>query len=1114
MKQPLLKKLTALKNTYLCCKLKFINLNIIMNKAVIILFLLLVNTLIGYTQSTIFTIPNTYNTSQNQYYWKNHPPYPGYWQQDVHYKIQAEIIDSLNIIDGKFYELTYWNNSPFALKELYFHLHENAFQPGSHYHDLNENNNVTVKFGKYEEKGLGTVIENLKINNKPVRTEIDNTILKVFLNEPLAAGDSTVVTCSFKTYWDNGTMRRRNKTYEEFGLKHFDGVHWYPIVSVYDSKFGWTTDQHLDKEFYANFGTFDVALTFPQEYIVEATGDLINKEEVLPDSLRQKLDLKNFAKKPFNEAPSQIVKREYGKTKTWIYHAENVHNFAFTADPSYRIGELEWKGIKIITLAQEQHASKWQLSGPFTKEVIKIYSNDFSMYAWPKIIIADAKDGMEYPMLTLDNGTYPQHQGLLAHEVGHMWFYGMLGSNETYRASLDEGFTQFLTVWSMDKILGEKRDRIGNNKYIDRYVDSTNTRYESLYYPYLNHVVEGYDEPLNTHSSGFNGALRHSGNYGLVYYKTGTMLYNLKYVLGDSLFLNAMKHYVNKWKFAHPYPEDFRQAIIEYTQVDLNWFFDQWLETTKYIDYGISKVKKSKDTIINGVRFEKTAITFERLGRMQMPIDFTVITKDNKTYRYHIPNTWFIKDSSSNKTLPKWFGWDLLHPTYTAELDIPKKSIKSIEIDPSRNLADIDLINNFWKKNNIRSTQFDHRVPNLVRWDKQRNFLRPDVWYNSVDGIQLGVHIEGSYFGKFNYASTVWGNTTLANSTTYNYDNGFIPFAFTLQTRYNTTKFWKQSSLHKYASYYGGISNVKFGFEKIFRKQDQRNSRYSKIFFNIKSIRNYKNYEHYLLYPEMWGNGSLQSGLNNNSLNVGFYKNYFYKNGTGEYTLNLRSPFVYSDYNYSWINLNSINAINVSKFELRSRVFAQIGLSTVYPLESALMLSGANNEELLENKYTRANGFIPYNWVGYNATTNHFHQGGGLNIRGYSGYYAVENSSKNGTDSLFEGYYSNSGASWNIELDFDKFIKIKTKGVLKNLKFDTYLFNDMGLLSFNQPNKNVLLGRFRVSSGIGTALTIKMSPYNINPLVLRFDMPLFLNSPPFEENYFQFRYVLGVNRTF
>ncbi len=194
-------------------------------------------------------------------------------------------------------------------------------------------------------------------------------------------------------------------------------------------------------------------------------------------------------------------------------------------------------------------------------------------------------------------------------------------------------------------------------------------------------------------------------------------------------------------------------------------------------------------------------------------------------------------------------------------------------------------------------------------------------------------------------------------------------------------------------------------------------------------------------------------------------------------------------------------------------MFAQISNSLSYPLESALMLNGANSEEMLDNKYTRARGIVPDNWLGYGAGTNHFHHGGGLNLRGYSGYYAIEDYKTNGTDSLFQGFYSNTGASWNFEIDFDRFIKIRPK-FTKNLKLDTYLFSDMGLLSFQKTKEEYIPGRFKMDAGVGTALTIKFSPYNITPLIIRFDMPLFLSAPPAGEEYFQFRYVVGVNRAF
>ena len=1081
------------------------------------IYLLLLFIVAQITIAQITTLPkNTFRSAENKLYWKNKLPRADYWQQDVHYIIDATLDDSLNTITGNSYKLVYWNNSPNTLTELYFHLFQNAAQPGSYYENLNQNNKIPIKYGKYEEEGLGTTTENIQVNGETVKIELDNTIMKVFLNQPLASGDSLVVTMKFRTYYDNGSMRRRMKFYETFNTKHFDGVFWYPSICVYDQKFGWTTDQDLDKEFYHDFGTFDIALTFPQEYVVDATGVLTNEAEMFPDSLRAKLDIKNFAKKPLNEAPSIIIPKEKGKTKTWRYHAENVHNFAFTADPLYRIGEVVWNGVKVITLAQEPHASKWQLSGWYTAQVIKTYSNDFGMYDWPKIIVADAKDGMEYPMLTLDNGTYPQHQYLLSHEVGHMWFYGMVGSNETYRAFMDEGFTQFLTVWSMDKIVGKTRARVHPNKFVNKYLDSSDNRYENLYYPYLNHVTENYDEQLNTHSCAFNGAVRHSGNYCLVYYKSGTMLYNLKYVLGDSLFIGAMKHYVQKWKFAHPYPEDFRQAIIEYSKTDLNWFFDEWLETTKYIDYKVKNVKQvhsdNKKSTYN--------ITFERIGRMNMPLKFTVVLEDGRKQNYLIPNTWF-KPQTSDIILPKWYGWDLLQPTYTAKIDITYDTakvaatpeIKSVIIDPEMLLADADNSNNQWGKKTNRTWQFDHRVPQAESWKYRRNYIRPDVWYNGFDGIQLGAHAEGKYFNKYNYHISVWGNTTIGQylQTPTDKKPQYIAFNAIYNRQLNHVS--KELTANSQLAFNAGIWKGILGIEKIFRKQDQRNARYTKVSVFAKYLVNQYNYQPYLLYPTEWGVRNQSTQWVNASFNISVLRNYVYTKGSGTVNFSLRAPFIASDYNYSQLTGEAKNSYAVTKkLDLRTRAFAQLGLGGI-PLESSLYTAGANQEQMIDNKYTRAIGFVPNDWLGYQSTTNHFQYGGGLNLRGYAGNLCTEKISTSKGDTIVTAYNGQSGGAVNMELDFDKHIKLKAKGLTKNIHFDMYGFFDAGIMNYKVLNKNYW-SSMRMDAGLGTCMTLKFSPYDVTPLTIRADFPLWINTPVVGENYGAFRWMLSVNRAF
>lgn len=1068
--------------------------------------------------ATVFCLPTLfaqapiyvgkYATPENPHYWKNNPLLPkDYWQQDVAYTIKATINDAEDVIEANEFSVVYTNHSPHALKEVYFHLYENAFQPQSYYHQLWRANKLEPKFGKKEAQKLGTVTENWLVDGQAVITELDNTLLKVKLNKPLLPGESIALSCQFKTYWDTGEMRRRNKTYQSFGYKHFDGVHWYPIVCVYDAHVGWHTDQHMDKEFYANFGSFDVWLTFPQEYVVEATGVLQNEEEVLPNDLKQKLQLTNFANKPFNSAPSVITPREPGKTKTWHYFATNVHNFAFTADPTYRFQVLDWRGVQVIALAQEPHAARWQKSADFTRQVMEVFSHDFGKYIWPKIIVADANDGMEYPMLTLDGGVYPDHQYLLAHEVGHMWFYGMVANNETFRACLDEGFTQFLTIWAMDKITGKKRFRRAPHPAMQKYTDSIPSRFERLYYPYLADVSAGYDMPLNTHSHEFNSGIRQSGGYRLVYHKTGVMLYNLRYVLGDSLFDAAMKHYVKKWTGAHPYPEDFQKAVTEIAQTDLTWFFNAWLETTKNIDYGIKRVKKLKKSTPENGLYE---ITFERLGTMRMPIDFTVKSRNGHTQNFTIPVSEFQKKTDAT-VLPKWVGWDKLNPTYTTVVTVPGK-IQSVTIDTTHILADYYLLNN--------STQFPYKIHYGLRypyasWEKYTTYLRPALWWNAVDGLQIGAASMGNYFNQQHFQDIkVWYNTALAQDI--NQGNQPIrPFSIHYQYRYHMGRVWRQLHWENHFLSYGGLLKASTGFTKTFKYRDQFDPRSTKVFLHHTFLyREFASDTLYSLYPAYWTFKQL-----NSYFTAGIQRNYPLKKGNGTWTLEARTAGIAADFNYSYLQYTLTHHTQAGKFDLHYRAFARIGWGNT-PLESALYLAGAAPEELINHKLTRATGFVPYQWLGYGANTNHFQMGGGLNIRGYAGYLAPVNAA----GEQYFNHVGKSGISFNLEVDFDRLIPLKSRFLSKYLHIDPYLFHDMGMLTFEAGTqladrslahiKDQQWGTLRMSTGIGLAYTLKTPNNLLKPLVLRTDFPLLLNATPAGTQNTELRYLIGLERSF
>ena len=1046
--------------------------------------------------------PNSYQSADNPNYWKNKIPRAGYWQQDVHYNIDAVIDDKKNDINGK-EKLNYWNNSPDTLERVYFHLYQNAFRSGSYLEQVrvdSKSPRYTKKKGYPENMGIDITRFAIKYPGSSTMVNadfsVDNTLLRCELAQPLLPGQKIEFEIDFVTHWDprNG---RRFAVYTTFGKKHFNGTHWYPRISVYDWKFGWTTDQHLGKEFYGDFGTFDVNLTFPNEYIVEATGNMLNRDEMLPAELRKKLDIKNFADKPWNSPPSEIIVPN-GTTKTWKFHAENVHDFAFTADPHYRISETMWNGKRCIALAQEQHASGWQNASDYCAKVIETFSNDFGMYVYHKMIVADARSGMEYPMLTLDGGKDPTYRGLFVHEIGHNWFYGMVGNNETYRAALDEGFTQFLTGWGLHAIEGpDGYERDHGSKYKNKFKDRSHPVYNSVYRYYLRAAIKGEDGTLNTHSDQWFVNNYPGGGYSQVYRKTGTMLYNLQYVLGDELFLAAMRDYFSRWKIAHPYFDDFRYSIIRFTKVDLNWFFDQWIETEKTIDYKLGSIKKNKNSD------DVFDIQFIRKGRMQMPIDFTVEAKDGNEFNFHIPNTDFVKKTDAT-VLSKWLGWDHVQPRYNATVIIPS-GIKNVTIDTTNRLADINQLNNV--KKFPLTFDFDSRLYNPAEWREYSIKARPDVWYNNYDGIKVGFHFEGDYLRhKHNLSVDTWLNTGLAQSNLDERvaENDFDQISYIV--RYNTPidKIIPRASVEIDARHLDGLDRVEGGLS--FLSVNKQTKFYSHFIYMRRE--NTTDLD-YLLFPDEW-----LSARNNNTIETGLIHNYRYKKGNGNIDLNIRNSALGSDYDFAQATATIINKSKVGKLDVRTRAFAQYALGDLFARETNLYVYGANPEELSENKFTRSRAFFPDDWLGFGNDVNHFHHGGGLNLRGYSGYVIPVEEDGETTRFIYQG---NTGASGSIEIDFDRVLNFRPKLFRNCLHFDPYVFADAGVININTVDEDLELSEIRANAGAGIAMTIKkFGPLeDVKPFTVRVDFPFVINrTPAVSPDFFDFRWVVGVGRSF
>ncbi len=984
--------------------------------------------------------------------------------------------------------LVYVNNSPDQLGRLMFHLYQNAYQPGSNMDKVyRTRGNYSIAGLAPEEQGYTEIEDIFDEERNTLRIRVDDTIGWVQLADTLLPGDSVVLHMTFKTKFSS-IRHRLQYSQDQWGNMQFDVAQWYPKIGVYD-RYGWHPDQHIGYEFYGEFGTFDVSITLPEHYIVGATGVLVNREEVLPRALRRKLDIRNFAEKPYGERPSVIIPPST-RLKTWIYHAENVHDFAWIADPTFRIGHARWEDVDIWSYAREWKASRWQDAAEFTRAVIELYSKDIGRYAYPSMIVSDVDQGMEYPMLTMDGGESPGYKGLLAHEVGHNWFYGMVGNNETQCAWLDEGFTSFLTTWAMERLVG-KTITHRSNWYEETFYPDDDWR-SPRYRRYLDVIRSGYDESINTPSNESSEPVAYRNS---AYDKPYVMLFNLQYLLGDVEFLRAMQHYFAKWKFKHPYPEDFVKAIEESSGRDLSWFFDEWLNSRKQCDYGITSVR-TQWVLTEAGRKIRCKIALYRYGDMIMPLDIVVTLADSTKLKYLIPVDNFIKVEEGLDILPMWPGWDDVNRTYTAEIELPAEPI-SVEIDPSLRLADVDRLDNTsgflpkikWEPDNYMGVQFDPLDTYLVRY-------RPDLRFNNVDGIALGIALEGGYLMSLHqpkyriYASSLAGTRT-----------GAIDFmlGFRLPLSFPTSL---SGFFGEYKSY-EGRELVRIGLDTRWSRRLQFPPFFSaRLFFQSYELRD----STYILFARYnWMKERQTVSTINLVLNWSDRLHWFETSST----LTLSTNFLHSDYSFGRLTFETNNKFPLPLgATLNTRLYYGYSNDRLPPQE-AYRLAGGNPMQEFEHFFYASPGTLPVALK----REGHIRMPGGGNLRGYS------NQDVSGSR-IF---------ALNFELYVPMIWKIltpTTKVFRKYFNVTPYGFYDFGNIEsapfyFSSLTSGLIVDKrwaffphaFYHDLGVGILWPLPF-PAGAGRYNLRLEIPFWVNLPRYGEKRGKFRWVVGIEKAF
>lgn len=546
-----------------------------------------------------------------------------YFQQDVAYDIKVSLDDVKHELNA-FETIIYKNNSPDELTFIYMHLWPNAYKNNETAlgKQLKEDGDLFFYYADDKDRGYIDSLD-FKVNGEPVKLEYepDNIdIGKIILNKPLAPGEQISITTPFHVKIPSGKISRMGHIGQQYQI-----TQWYPKPAVYD-KDGWHEIPYLTQgEFYSEFGTFDVYVTLPKNYVFGSTGDLVdNPEEVaFIDSVWQatKAITKYDPKDKAFPASSKAL-------KTLHYHQEHVHDFAWFCDKRYHLlkGEvtLPHTGKKVTTcvLYTNLYAHLWKDAIPYVNDALSYYSKWNGDYTYDVCTAVDgaltAGGGMEYPNITVIGSVQNalMLDIVITHEVGHNWFYGMLGSNERVHGWLDEGINSANELRYVEEKYPNNAlvgGASGPNKLADKF-DLDRYKHRAQYYQLYAFCARTHtDQPIETHSKDFT-----SINYGSIMYMKSAIVFDyLRAYLGDTLYDHCFQAYFDKWHWKHPGPADIRAVFEAESGKNLSWFFDDLIQTDKQIDYKIKSIVYSDG---HSAYVGQNKITVKNVGEINSPL--------------------------------------------------------------------------------------------------------------------------------------------------------------------------------------------------------------------------------------------------------------------------------------------------------------------------------------------------------------------------------------------------------------------------------------------------------------------------------------------------------------
>ena len=575
-----------------------------------------------------------------------------YWQQHVDYEMNINVDVSDFTYDGD-QSIVYTNNSNDTINKVYYHLFFNAFKPNSQMDVRSRtirdpDRRVGSRIVALEEKDYGDIsVSTLKQDGKDVYFEVNETVLLARLNKPLLPGKKTKLEMVF-TAQIPLQIRRSGKLNKE-GVD-MTMTQWFPKLAEFDSE-GWHPNPYIGREFHGVWGNYSVNITIDKSYVVGGTGYLLNANEI------------------GHGYSEKAPKEKEGATNTWKFYAPDVHDFAWAADPDY-IHDIKKSesGVDLHFFYKPTvNVDDWKKLQDDSVKLMKYFEESIGPYPWKQYSIIQGGDGgMEYAMCTMITGErpYPSLLGVTAHEMAHAWFQHLLATNEAKHAWMDEGFTEYVTSLS------------------ENYVNDVDPEFphKSSYDRYYLLASSGFEQAQTIHSDRYD----YNFAYGASAYSKGSVfLSQLGYIIGKKNLDKTLKRYYEEFKFKHPTPNDFKRVAEKVSDLELEWYLNEWTRTPHKIDYGID---------ISSLEDERI-ITLKRKARIPMPIEVVVSFDDGSSDLYYIPNDLLHGYKSFNEEVYLMEPWNWVSTEYEFVVEGNKKIIK-IEIDPSKRIADVNQLDN------------------------------------------------------------------------------------------------------------------------------------------------------------------------------------------------------------------------------------------------------------------------------------------------------------------------------------------------------------------------------------------------------------------------------------